>query len=133
MGIDYVNKKDAIKTIEAEIKELRTPLEAYLKENGKELPNGSRLAVVTHADKDVHLKQTLRVSKVLLPEAIDVLKANKLDACIESVEVIREDVLEQMYNMGQIKDDILTKVYKEKPTYAFSVELKDKMSDGPEV
>lgn len=132
IGIDYVNKKDAIKELEAQCKTLRVPLENYVKTTGRTLSNGSRLAVVSHADVDVHIKQTLRTGKVLLPEAIDVLRANGLDECIENIPTVREDVIERLYDEGKISDEILSAIYRSKDTYAFSVELKERMHDAPE-
>lgn len=131
-GIDYFNKKDAIKELEAQCKVCRKPLEAYIDSSGKVLESGSKLAVVSHADVDVYLKKTLRVGKQLLPEAIDILRAYKLDECIEEIPTVREDVVERLYSEGKISDELLKKIYQDKSTYAFSVELKSRMSDAPE-
>lgn len=131
-GIEYVNKKDAIKELEAQCKDHRKPLEAYIESSGKVLASGSKLAVLSHADVDVYLRKTLRVGKQLLPEAIDVLRENGLDECIEEVPIVREDVVERLYSEGKISDKLLTKIYQDKSTYAFSVELKSKMCDAPE-
>ena len=131
-GIEYANKKDAIKELEAQCKECRKPLEAYVDSEGRVLESGSKLAVLTHADVDVHLKKTLRVGKQLLPEAIDILRAFKLDECIEEIPIVREDVIERLYSEGKIPDEVLRKVYQDKSTYAFSVEIKNRMSDAPE-
>ena len=131
-GIEYANKKTAIKELEAQCKECRKPLEAAIVSEGKVLESGSRLLVLTHADIGVHLKQTLRVGKVLLPEAIDVLKECGLEECIEEVPVIREDVLENLYAAGKVTDETLKRIYASKESYAFSVELKERMSDSPE-
>lgn len=131
-GIEYANKKDAIKELELQCKECRKPLEAYIDAEGRTLETGSRLAVIPHADVDVYLKKTLRVGKQLLPEAIDILRAYKLDECIEEIPTVREDVIERLYIEGKISDDILKKIYQDKSSYAFSVELKSRMSDAPE-
>ena len=131
-GIEYVNKKDAIKELESQCKECRKPLEAYIDSEGRVLANGSKLAVLTHADVDIHLKKTLRVSKLLLPEAIDVLRENGLDECIEEVPTVREDIIERLYLEGKISDEVLRTIYKDKSTYAFSVEIKNRMCDAPE-
>lgn len=131
-GIEYVNKKSAIKELEAQCKECRKPLEEALKVSGRTLDSGSRLLVLPHADMDVHLKQTLRVGKVLLPEAIDVLRENGLDECIEEVPYVREDVLESMYNAGKVTTDVLKRIYQSKESFAFSVEVKERMKDSPE-
>lgn len=132
-GIEYANKKDATKELDKQCKELRKPLEEYLSASGKELASGSILAVVSHADVDVHLKKkTLRVSKVLLPEAFDVLTECGCSECIENVPTIREDVLERLIDEGKIDEESIKKIYELKKSYAFSVELKDRMPDAPE-
>lgn len=131
-GIEYANKKEAIKELEAQCKECRKPLESYIDSNGKILESGSKLAVLTHADVDVYLKKILRVGKQLLPEAIDVLRENGFDECIEEIPTIREDVIERLYFEGKISDDLLKLIYQDKSTYAFSVEIKNRMGDAPE-
>lgn len=131
-GIEYANKKDAIKELEAQCKECRKPLEAYIDSEGRVLESGSKLAVIPHADMDVHLKKTLRVGKQLLPEAIDVLRENGLDECIEEIPTVREDVIERLYSEGKISDELLKTIYQGKSTYAFSVEIKKQMTDAPE-
>lgn len=131
-GIEYYNKKEAIKELEAQCKSCRKPLEEYIDSEGKTLESGSKLAVLSHADVDVHLKKTLRVGKQLLPEAIEVLRENGLDECIEEVPMVREDIVERFYSEGKISDELLTKIYQEKSTYAFSVDLKSRMCDAPE-
>lgn len=132
MGIEFANKKDAVKELESQCKECRKPLEEYLKTSGRELSSGSRIAVLSHADVDVHLKQTLRVSKVLLPEAVGILREKGLDECIEMVPMVREDVVERLHLEGKISDDDLLQIYQLKSNYAFSVELKTRMPDAPE-
>lgn len=131
-GIEYANKKEAIKELEAQCKECRKPLESYIDSNGKILESGSKLAVLTHADVDVYLKKILRVGKQLLPEAIDVLRENGFDECIEEIPTIREDVIERLYFEGKISDDLLKLIYQDKSTYAFNVEIKNRMGDAPE-
>lgn len=131
-GIEYANKKNAIKELEAQCKECRKPLEAYIDSEGRVLESGSKLAVIPHADVDVHLKKTLRVGKQLLPEAIDVLRENGFDECIEEIPTVREDVIERLYSEGKISDELLKTIYQGKSTYAFSVEIKNRMTDAPE-
>lgn len=134
IGIEFANKKCAIKELESQCKECRKPLETYLDTEGRTLESGSKLAVISHADIDVHLKKTLRVSKVLLPEALDVIREKGLeDDCVEMVPTVREDVLERLYQEGRLTDEDLSRIYQPKSSYAFSVELKNKMPDAPEV
>lgn len=132
IGIDYVNKKDAMKELDSQCKKIRKPLEEYVVSSGKVLDSGSRIAVVSHSDVDVHLKHTLRVSSILLPEAMDVLEAEGLSECIEEVKIVREDVIERLHSEGTISDKVLSKLYAPKESYAFSVEIKERFKDAPE-
>lgn len=126
MAIGFVKNKEFIKNFETQNKEYRAPIEEYAIANGKKLPTGSTLTVLSHADVDIHLKRTLKVSQVLLPEASDIIKENHLEDCIETVEVIREDVLERLYDAGKISPEVLQRLYAPKESWAFSVELKKK-------
>ena len=128
-GVEYYNKNERIKELTKENKEGRVLLEEYLKANGVTAPSGSVLSVVSHADVDVHLKHTLRVGKELLPEAIDVLKENGLECCIETVSIIREDVLESMYSSGKVSKEIISKIYQRKDNFAFSVDVKKRFTE----
>lgn len=125
-GMEFYNKKLAIKELETQCKEIRTPLEDAVKTSGAETDKGSKILVLPFADKEVHLKETLRVGKTLLPEAIDVLKENGLEECIENVPTIREDVLERLYDAGKVSDEVLAKIYATKTSFAFSVDVKDR-------
>lgn len=126
-GLEFYNKKAAIKELEGQCKTIRQPLEDAVMSGGRETDKGSKVLVIPFADKDVHLKETLRVGKILLPEAIDVLKENGLEECIENVPTVREDVLERLYDAGKVSDEVLKKIYAEKSSYAFSVDVKDRM------
>ena len=55
LGIQHVNKKEAIKELDKQCKELRSPLESYLESSGKVTSTGSRLAILPYADVDVTL------------------------------------------------------------------------------
>lgn len=132
-AIEYVNKKELIKELEAQCKEYRKPLEAYVDSEGRTLESGSKLAVLTYADVDVHLKKTFRAGHKLLPEAIDILRENGLyDKCVEEVPIVSEYAVERLYAEGKISDELLNSLYEDKSTYAFSVELKSRIPDEPE-
>lgn len=131
-GIEYVNKKEAIKELDSQCKECRVPLEDAIETSGKVLATGSKLLVLPHADVDVHLRKTIRIGKVLHADAFEILHSEGLDECIEEVPTIREDVLERLYHEGKVSEDLLKKLYTEKATYAFSVELKERFGDAPE-
>ena len=132
LGINYVKGKEEIKKINNALGKVRVPLENYMDANQQELPNGSYLCQIPHADVVVNLKRTLRNGKELVPEAEDILRANGLEDCIENVPTIREDRIEALYQAGKISDEILQKIYVAKPSYAFSVSL-DKKNKIPEV
>lgn len=124
LGIDYVDTKNRIKDLDKRCKDMRPAFESFLSEYGRETESGSVVAVVTHADTDVVFTNTLRTGKTLLPEAMDVLRENGLDECIETVEVIREDVIERLYEEGKISSEVLQKIYRDTSSFAFGVKLK---------
>ena len=127
-AIQFAKNKDAIKSLETANKKLREPLEEYLTENGS-VPNeeaGHKVCVLTHADQEVVLKYTHRVSAVLQPDAIDILKREGITEPVETIEVVREDVIQRLYDEGRISDELLKELYAQKSSDAFSVTLKDK-------
>lgn len=129
-GLSYVQKKEAIKTLEGQCKEERVLLEDYAKRMGKPVgSSGSTVAVVEHADVAVHLKETARTSAVLLPEALDILKKEGYKECIEKVEIVREDIVEKLHRAGKISDELLSQIYGFKTSHAFSVEVKKRFVD----
>lgn len=125
-AVKYDANKKAIKDIEAENKKIRVPLEEYAKSNGVKQESGSIVAELTHADKTILLKETLRTSQVLTAEALDIIKKEKLTECIETVEIIREDILEQMILNEQVPVETVKKIYALKESYAFSVDVTDR-------
>jgi hypothetical protein len=129
LGIQYVNKKEAIKELDKQCKELRSPLESYLESSGKVTSTGSRLAILPYADVDVTLKHTCRESYQLLPEAADVLKELGFSECIELVPVIREDKIDVLVEAGKISPEDLARIYVPKTSYAFSVDIKERFDE----
>ena len=132
LGIQFDKNKSAIKELESNNKKIREPLEAYLQENGTvpDEESGHRVCIISHADVDVTLKYTHRVSQVLQPDAMDTLRKHKLDEAIETVEVIREDVIERLYEEGKISDELLRSLYVPKESDAFSVSVKGKFNEA---
>lgn len=131
-GIAYVEAKEKSKVIDAEIKKLRFPLESYVMASGINLPSGSKLAVIPYAGKEVHIKETYRAGKKLLPEAIDILERDFPDSgAVECVKEVREDVVERLVAEGKITPEVLRTLYADNSSFAFSVELKDATPDAP--
>lgn len=129
-AIQFAKNKDSIKSLETANKKLREPLEEYLTENGS-VPNeeaGHKVCVLTHADQEVVLKYTHRVSAVLQPDAIDILKREGITEPVETIEVVREDVIQRLYYEGRISDELLKELYAQKSSDAFSVTLKKKFN-----
>jgi hypothetical protein len=128
LAIQYVQKKDAIKELDDQCKQIRVPLEDYLVEHGKIVEKGNRLLVMTHADVDVHMKHTLRVSASLVEDAKEVLKKHKLNSCLVKETIIRIDEAEiqRLHAAGEISDEVLGELYEAKSSTAFSISLKEK-------
>ena len=131
IALNFDQNKKTIKRLEDENKKLRVPLETYLAEHGS-VPNeesGHRVCVLTHADAEITLKYTHKVSAVLQPDAIDILKKKGLSEAVETIEVVREDVIERLYTEGKISDAVMRRLYVNKESDAFSVSVKNKFMD----
>lgn len=129
-GMDYYLHKQEIKKHETEIKRLRTSLEEYLKNNNQVLPSGTQVAQLPFADKNVILKNTYRLGASLVAEAIDIAKTIAgLEDCVETVEILREDILESKVIDGTIDEEVLKRFYETKESYAFSVDVKKKTDE----
>lgn len=121
-------EKDAKKTID----KLRVDLEGYLVANGVVDDKGNKLVVVKHAGVSVQLKHELRTSVIQNGDALITLKkllkkknltTDKIieTRVIETMEVIRQDVLEVMVNDGLISESDVAKMFSKAETKAFKV------------
>lgn len=128
-ALDYDAKKKQMATLKKDIDVLRVPLEEVVDASGRPTPTGSKVFVVPYADKEIQLHKTLRLSSVLVPEAEDILRKNHLTECLETVTVIREDIVERLYQTGKIPVDLLNKLYVQKESYAFSVKVKKRFHE----
>ena len=123
-GLAFVAKKEQIKALESECKKDKPDLENFVQENGKVTESGTQIAILTHAGMDVTLKRVYRETQTLVPDAEEILRKNGLDECIETTTVVREDVIERLYDEGRIPDELLRSLFASKSNYAFSVEAK---------
>ena len=129
----YVGKKKQEKLIQGEIKDLKGALEKYLGNNYKEDTKGHHIATVSHLGMTIDLIHQKRVSSVCVPNAIAILKKNVpkevFNRCVETVEILREDVIEVLHSTGVIDSTLLAKLYEPKESYSFLVKEKTKLSD----
>lgn len=129
VGIEFIQKKEAIAELDSQCKQLRIPLEAALKEKGRLDAKGSRLLVLPHSDVEVHLNHTRRISTVLKADALEVLKAEGLTECIKQVPVVDDEKISQLYDMGKISKELLERLYEPKESFAFSAKLVNKFHE----
>lgn len=124
-ALAYLNIKDKIKTLQSEEKGYRSDLEQHLQDNFSLDTKGHKIAIVSHAGQDVELKHERRVSTIEKPDAISILKKilpdKYLNQVVEKVEVIRQDVIEVLFNDGVITSEQMEQLYEPKETYAFKV------------
>ena len=129
-ALDYDAKKKQANILKKEIDSLRSPLEEAVDTAGSVTPTGSKVFVIPYADKEIQLHKTLRLSSVLVPEAEDILRKNHLTECLETVTLVREDIIERLYQSGKLSVDILNKLYVQKENYAFSVKVKPRFHEA---
>lgn len=123
-AIIFVGIKESIKKLNGELKPIDGELREYLSNAFVEDAKGNQVCVVKHAGKEVFLTNTRRVSTVMRSGAEDVLKRH-LPKALEKVTVIRDDVVEEAYQKGEIGLDVIKQIYAEDVSYAFSVKVKD--------
>ena len=130
LAIKFDRNKKTIKSLEEENKALRVPLEEHLSNRGEVLEgSGHRVCLLEHAGAQITLKYTHKVTAVLQPDAIDILKKHGHKEAIELVETVREDVIERLYQEGKITDAEMKELYVSKASDAFSVTVKDKFKE----
>lgn len=127
MGVEYFQKKEMIKILTDQCSEYRKPLEEYVFKEGTTDPKGNVTAVLTLASTEIILKETNRTSAVMTDDAMEVLKANKLEMCIVHTPSIDTEKITNLYEAGKISDEIMGKLFTSKSGFAFSVSVK-----GPE-
>ena len=128
-ALEFDNKKKQIAGLEKEVKAIRVPLESAVDTLGSVTPTGSKVFALPYADKEIQLHKTLRLTSVLVTEAEDILRKNHLTECLETVTMVREDVIERLYQTGKIPVDLLNKLYVQKESYAFSVKVKKRFHE----
>ena len=128
-ALNYHQRKLEIKEIEKELASMRPVLEDGVDRLGNGTATGSRVAVIPYADKEIQLRKDLRLTAVLVPEAEDILRRHKLTECLETTTIIREDVIQRMYERGEISIDVMKELYVEKETRAFSVKVKKRFHE----
>lgn len=132
-GLEYDALKKSEKEIKTKIADCRVPLEEAVKTFGLKLPTGSIKMDIPYAGVTVSLNQTLRVSSVLLPEAIEIMQKDPLlKQCVEDVPTIRLDRLEALVEKSKVPDDVLKKLFAPVESYAFSVKIKKGVPDEME-
>ncbi len=126
-AVAYVAAKGQEKEVKKTIETLRVDLEQYLKDKGVKNDKGHSLVVVSHAGINVELKHESRTGVSQNGDALitlkRLLKKKGISAAkvIETVEVIRQDVLEVMVNDGQITDSELATMFTKTSSVAFKV------------
>ena len=128
----FVENKKTISYLDTENKKIRPTLEKYVADKGSVDSNGSSAAVIEYADKLVVLKQTCRNRASVLPNALEELKKAGLSECIETVEIVREDIVAELYAAGKINKRLMKKLFGNVSTFAFSVDVKKRFADPDE-
>lgn len=125
-AVEFIEKNEQVKTLNKEIAPLKEELKQSTSDHGEVLdPNkGHQVLTLEGSKGTVVLTNTCKVSTILRPSALEVIKENfstkEIKDLIEKVEVVRDDVLEQMVKEGRVPDHVVKKLYKTEDTYAFS-------------
>lgn len=129
-ALRFISLKSKISEYEKEVKQLREELKTYCDEKGF-MSGKNKLVIMPHGTDEVILRTNFRDSApTLQANHIEIIKAElpKLsDKLIESVEVFRADIFENLCNAKRITESVIEKLYAPKaPSEAFYVEIKPK-------
>lgn len=130
MNAEFDAKVNEFFQLNEEIKEkskkanaLKAELKEIVLDSGTKDPKGS--LEISTTDGKFRATQTLRVSTGLKTDALEVIKkegsrADRRDL-IETIEIVREDVLEEKIENGTIDVELAQRLINVKENYAFSV------------
>lgn len=125
MAREYADVSAKIKELEAYKKDLATKLKQCAVEYGVKDDKGSSY---TENDSFVVGNVAKKSVKLNQERALDYCKTNKLD-CIETVEVVNEDILEQLVSEGAVSIEDVESLMDIKTTYSVSVVEKEEMPE----
>lgn len=124
-ALSYLNLKKQIKDATAQMNTIRTDIEEFLENNGVEDPNSGHIrCVVEHAGSKVELCHQASVRSSLKEGALEVLKKlpkAQREVYVNTVEIVREDLLLVAIKSGDIDKKILPSLYEDNTSYSFIV------------
>ena len=124
---EYYSLREQKKTIEDRMKYLADLIKANAENVGVKDDKGSYYA---EDERYVYGKQCKKSVSFDKDKAIEFFKSHGYDECIETVEVINEDAVENLINTGDISFEDLESITTTKVTYAIDIKKKE---DMPEV
>lgn len=124
-ALAYLELQAKEKKIQEEKKVVRTDLEDYVTVHGKTTDKGHRIVITEHAGQKCEVKQELRTTAVLTPDAIEVLRKEVsrevFDRVVEEVAIVRDDALSVLIQNGDIPEEVAEKLFIMKENFAFKV------------
>lgn len=125
--LEYASINLKKKSLEKQEDTLKAILKEHIQKFGKMNDSGSYRYELEHGNEVIEATNTKRVSVGLVGDAVDILKKAKMTDFIETIEVVREDLLKPAIASKQVPDKLAAKLYQEKlPVFAFSVSVKTK-------
>lgn len=119
---EFVKLKSDVERATKRLDELKKDLRLLVEPSTPD-SSGHKLLVLKNGTNAIELKQTLRITTTIRPDALTVLKENGYDKAVELVEVVRNDVLELMVTDGEIPEDLYEELFSKKENYAFTAKV----------
>lgn len=127
-AVAYKGLQEEAAKIDSQLKELKSELSQYVEENGVVLPNRSKLVTDNFAGRAITLKMEARNSTQYVVNAGDILKKSLSkelkEKVFETIEVMREDVIELLVGSGEIPIETVEKITSVSTSYAFKITVK---------
>lgn len=133
----FLSKKERVKTLNKEIAPLQEQLKNAVTKKGtvKDEEKGHQTLVLNGDGDNIVLTNTCKVSTILKPSALEVIKSSltpqQVKQVVEKIEVVRTDVLEQLIQEGKIKAAVVKKLFTTEDNYSFSAAYEKKPKKKP--
>ncbi len=113
-AVAYAGLKSREKAFKKDMDKLNVAIKSTLLSEFPTAKSDGCVFTADHLDKEVQIALQARKSVSLVPEAIEVLKKNKLNQYVEKTEIVRTDLLEADITSGKISQKLIDKLYVEK-------------------
>lgn len=126
---EYNSLREQKKSIESQMAKVSADLKSYAEKNGTKDDKGSYY--VEYGDYMIG-KQARKSISFDVPKAVTFFRKHGIPECVDTIEVINSDAVEQAINEGIISVEDLEKITETKISYSIDVRAREEITDVQE-